>query len=289
MAIRRCQKRCSQTRPRNTLRQNSISALFHDRGRYRKLFSESLVRSRRRRDGLRARGHAVQRPQDHRLLHIIAAGAANSKKLSAVPSDSSCFRAARKDLPRRNRLEMPLVGNAQRSVLLNLPGLHSGPGDVKARIFCGLNVIEFRRVALARNFLKGAHHSSMSCIVSRHAKSSSGAGSMNTDKVPPRMPDHRIKDRRPDLFNMRPVIANRLPKRIQILRQDATSAKEYGMQLQARQWICSGSAWLSRRDNLHIRLAQRPIHLVYAGGERALYFTSLDGEAHDNSRVRLGT
>src|SRR5580704_13192344 len=156
-----------------------ISALSRQRT-LSQLFSESLVRSRRRRDGLRARGHAVQRPQDHRLLHIIAAGAANSKKLSAVPSDSSCFRAARKDLPRRNRLEMPLVGNAQRSVWLNLPGLHSGPGDVKARIFCGLNVIEFRRVALARNFIKGAQHSSMSCIVSCHTNRSSRASAINT-------------------------------------------------------------------------------------------------------------
>ena len=147
-------------------------------------------------------------------------------------------------------------------MLLNLPGLQRGPGDVKARIFCDLNGIEFRSIVLPRNYPKGAHHSSMSCIVSCHAKSSSGEGALNTDKVPPRMPDHRIKDRRPYLFNMRPVIAKRRPKRIQILRQDATSAKEYGMQLQARQWICSGSAWLSRRDNLHIRLAQRPIHLV---------------------------
>jgi hypothetical protein len=174
-------------------------------------------------------------------------------------------------------------------MLLNLAGLHRSPCDVKTRIFCDLNGIEFRSIALPRNFPKGAHHSSMSCIVSCHAKSSSEAGALNTDKVPARMPDHRIKDRRPDLFNMRPVIANRLPKRIQILRQDATSAKEYGMQLQSRQWICSGSAWLSRRDNLHLRLAQRPIHLVKAGREMALYFASLNGEAHDNSRVRLGT
>jgi hypothetical protein len=140
-------------------------------------------------------------------------------------------------------------------MLLNLAGLHRGPCDVKARIFCDPNGIEFGSVALARNFLKGAHHSSMSCIVSRHAKSSSGAGSMNTDKVPPRMPDHRIKDLRLDLSNMRPVIANRLPKRIQILRQDATSAKEYGMQLHSRQWICLDCALLGRRDILHIGLA----------------------------------
>jgi hypothetical protein len=39
LAIGSYQKRCSQTRPRNTRRQNSISALFHVK-RYRKLVFE---------------------------------------------------------------------------------------------------------------------------------------------------------------------------------------------------------------------------------------------------------
>ena len=119
-------------------------------------------------------------------------------------------------------------------MLLNLAGLHPDLCNMKPWIFCNLNGVKFRSVALAGDLPKGASHSSMRCIVSRYAQAPSGAGAMHTDKVPSGMSDHRIKDRRHDLFNMRPTIAERLPKRIQIIRQDATTAQEYGMQVHSR-------------------------------------------------------
>ena len=119
-------------------------------------------------------------------------------------------------------------------MLLNLAWLHRDPCNVKTWIFCDLNGVEFRCVAFPGDFPKGAYHRSMGCIVSRYAKASPGAGAMYEDKVPSCVPDHRIKDRRRDLFNMRPAFAERPPERIQIIRQDATTAQEYAMQLHSR-------------------------------------------------------
>ena len=108
--------------------------------------------------------------------------------------------------------------------MLNLAGLNRNPCNVKPWIFCNLNEVEFRGVALTRDHSKGAPHRSMGCILSRNAQASAGARAIHTDIVPSGMSDHRIEHRRREFFNMRPAIAKRLPKRIQITREDATTA-----------------------------------------------------------------
>ena len=57
---------------------------------------------------------------------------------------------------------------------------------------------------------------------------------MYTDEVPSGMSDHRIKGRGRDVVNTRPVITDRLPEGIQIIRQDAITAQEYRMQFHSR-------------------------------------------------------
>jgi hypothetical protein len=151
---------------------------------------------------------------------------------------------------------MLLVGNAKRGVLLNLAGLNRDPCDVKTRIFCDLNGVEFRGVALTADLPKRASHSSMGCIVSRYAHSSSGARAMHKDKVPSGTPDHSIEDRRRDLFNMSPTIKKRLAKRIQIIRQDAITAQEYGMQFHSRT-LLDGAGVCGLLEEVNLSLDER--------------------------------
>lgn len=137
-------------------------------------------------------------------------------------------------LPRWKRLRTLLIGNTKQGVLLNLAGLNRDSRDVKTWIFCDLNGVKLRRVALSADLPKRASHCSMGCIVSRYAQASSGAGAMHTDKVPSGMSDDRIEDRCRDLFNMRPAIAERFSERIQTIGEDATTAQEYRMQFHSR-------------------------------------------------------
>jgi len=129
---------------------------------------------------------------------------------------------------------MLLVGNAKQGVLLNLAGLNRNFCNVKTWIFCDLNGVKFRSVALTADFPKRAPQRSMGCIVSRYTKASPGAGAMHTDKVPSGMSDHRIEDRCPDLFDMRPTLAERFSERIQTIGEDATTAQVYRMQFHSR-------------------------------------------------------
>ena len=127
-------------------------------------------------------------------------------------------------VPSQDRLWPHFIGNAQRGVLLNLAGLNRNPCNVEPRIFCDLNEVEFRGVALTRDHSKGAPHGSMRCILSRDAQASAGARAIHTDVVPSGTSDHRIEHTSREFFNMRPAIAERLPNRIQITREDATTA-----------------------------------------------------------------
>lgn len=72
-------------------------------------------------------------------------------------------------LPRWKLPWMLLVGNAKQGVLLNLAGLNRHSCNVKTWIFCDLNGVKFRSVALNADLAKRASHCPMGRIVSRYA------------------------------------------------------------------------------------------------------------------------
>lgn len=61
------------------------------------------------------------------------------------------------------------VGNAKQGVLLNLAGLNRHSCNVKTWIFCDLNGVKFRSVALTADLPKRVPQCSMGCIVLRYA------------------------------------------------------------------------------------------------------------------------
>ena len=128
-------------------------------------------------------------------------------------------------------------------MLLNLTGLDRDPCNVKAWIFCDLNEVEFRGVALTHDHPKRSRQRSIRCIVSRDAQASSRARAIHTDIVPSGISNHRIEHGRSEFLNMSPAAAERLPKRIQITRQNATIAQEYGMQLHSCTLLGGKGGW----------------------------------------------
>ena len=66
-------------------------------------------------------------------------------------------------------------------------------------------------------------------ILLRGPKASSDTGAIDPHKMPSRLTNDGIEDRCRDLLNHRPVIANRLLKRLQMIRKNAILAQENGM------------------------------------------------------------
>ena len=140
--------------------------------------------------------------------------------------------AAALGLSRGNRLRMPLVGNVQRSVLLDMAGLQCDFCDVEAWILRDLNRIKLGGVESPRDSLQRTRQSSLGRLFRRQPQASSRAA-LHPHKVPARLADHCIENRRRDLFHKRPVVAEVLPERIQTIRKDAPLAQENRMRLHA--------------------------------------------------------
>jgi len=113
-------------------------------------------------------------------------------------------------LSRGNDHSLPIRGNLQRSELLDLSRLQYDGSNVKAQISLGLNGNQLRSVVLPRHMFEGARQRSPGGVRHCCPKPSVAKGTMDTQEMPTHAANHRIKNRRCDLRNNRPVFANRI-------------------------------------------------------------------------------
>ncbi len=128
---------------------------------------------------------------------------------------------------------MPVFRNFQPRVLLDRAGLQCEVGGVEAENLFGPNGNQLGGVESPRHSPQGTRQRSPGRILFRQPKASSRAGAGHPLEVPAHLANHRIENRRCDLFHKSPVFSNRLPERIQAIRQDALLAQENGMRLHA--------------------------------------------------------
>jgi hypothetical protein len=99
---------------------------------------------------------------------------------------------------------------AQRGVLLNLDCLYSDSRDLKSRVLCDLNRVEFRGVESLRNSFEGANQGSADRHFLRQPEAQSGTGPLEPHEMPASLANHSVKNARRDLFNNGPLIADGL-------------------------------------------------------------------------------
>ncbi len=128
---------------------------------------------------------------------------------------------------------MPVFRNFQPRVLLDRAGLQCEVGGVEAENLFGPNGNQLGGVESPRHSPQGTRQRSPGRILFRQPKASSRAGAGHPLEVPAHLANHRVENRRRDLFHKRPVFANRLREGIQTIRQDAVRAQENGVRLQA--------------------------------------------------------
>src|SRR6185369_7561618 len=74
----------------------------------------------------------------------------------------------------------------------------------------------------------------MNCTLLRSSKSPSRTGSSHPHEVPACFSDHHVEIGCLDVFDMSPIVAKGLFRRVHTFRQLAPAAQEHGMQLHAR-------------------------------------------------------
>lgn len=121
---------------------------------------------------------------------------------------------------------MPVRGDFQRSELLDLTGLQCGASDVEAGILHSLNGNKFSGVVLPRHSLQASRQRSSYRTFLGQPKASSAIGAKHAQEVPAHLANHRIQDRRRDLFHKLPVVSDGLREGIQTIREDAVLAQE---------------------------------------------------------------
>lgn len=99
----------------------------------------------------------------------------------------------------------------QRGVLLNLDGLYSDVRDLKSRVLCDLDKVEYRSVESLRYSFESAEQGSANRRFLRQPEAQSGTGPPEPHEMPASLADHSVKNERRDLFNNEPLIANGLP------------------------------------------------------------------------------
>lgn len=150
--------------------------------------------------------------------------------------------------------------NLQGSILLDLARLHGYCCDMKAGVSCYLNGIKFSSVKFSRDSLECMRQGSISRTLPGFPKASWGIGLLDPHKVPSRLTDHRIENRRCKVFDHRPVIANEPLEWIQSIWQDAFFTQENGMQLHACALLeAAGTATLLETDSTSIEGVSSPI------------------------------
>lgn len=133
-----------------------------------------------------------------------------------------------------HRQLMPVSGNFQPGVLLDLARLQGDAGDVKARIFLGLNVHQLGGIESPPHSVQGTDQRSLGRPFLRQPQASSLAGAVHPQEVPALLANHGVENRCRDLFYARPVFADRLRQGIERFRKNALFAQENGMRFHAR-------------------------------------------------------
>ena len=128
---------------------------------------------------------------------------------------------------------MPVLCNFQPCELLDLAGRHGNAGNVKAQYFLEIYVNQLRGVESRRHSIQGAHQRALGRIFLIEPVAFSPAGLVHPLEVPSLLANHRIENRRDDLFHQSPAITDRLPEGIQAIGQNAIVAQEDGVWLHA--------------------------------------------------------
>ena len=108
--------------------------------------------------------------------------------------------------------------------MLELAGPDVDLRNVEAGILCYSNRIQFGSVESLGNSLERMGQSSGGYALPSFPEASSGTGTMDPNKVPSRLANHRIEDWRSEIFDNRPVSANGLLERIKSIWEDAALA-----------------------------------------------------------------
>jgi hypothetical protein len=124
---------------------------------------------------------------------------------------------------------MPILCNFQPCELLDLAGLHSDSGYVEAQNFFELNVNQLRGVESSRHSIQCAYQGALGRIFLIEPVTFSAAGPVHPLEVPSLLANHRVENRRGDLFHQGPAVADRLPEGIQVIGQGAIDAQEDGV------------------------------------------------------------
>jgi hypothetical protein len=124
---------------------------------------------------------------------------------------------------------MPILRNFQPCELLDLARLHRNAGDVEAQNLFQLNIYQLGSVESPRHSIQGSHKRALGRIFRIEPVAFSAAGPIHPLEVPAHLANHRVENRRGNLFHKSPAIADRLPERIQAIGQDAIAAQENGV------------------------------------------------------------
>lgn len=121
---------------------------------------------------------------------------------------------------------MPVLCNLQPCKLLDLARLHGYTGKVKAQYFFALNVNQLCGIESSRHSIQSAHQGTLGRVFLIEPVAFSAAGPVHPLEVPSLLANHRIENRRGNLFHQCPAFPDRLPERIQTIGQDAIVAQE---------------------------------------------------------------
>ena len=131
------------------------------------------------------------------------------------------------------RLRRIFVGNVQRGVLLNLSGLHGYIRDVKAGIMLDPKRIKLRRIESSRDSIECTCQGLVNSTLFCRSEASPGTSPLHPNEMPTRTSNHRVESGCFDLFDLSPVLTERHSRRLNALRQYATSAQENTMRRHA--------------------------------------------------------
>jgi hypothetical protein len=145
-------------------------------------------------------------------------------------------------LSRRDNHSMPVCGNLQRSELLDVTGLHYDDCNVDAKESLSLNGNKLGGVVFFRHAIQSARQRSLRSICLRRPKTSSAVGAHHAQKVPAHSANHRIQNRRSDVFDDSPVFVDNFPDGIQAIRQGAIFPQKNRMRDQACALFGAGGA-----------------------------------------------
>ena len=121
---------------------------------------------------------------------------------------------------------MPVLCNFQPCKLLDLAGLDCNAGNVEAQNLFQLKINQLGSVESPRHSIQGAHQGALGRIFLIEPVAFSAAGPVHPLEVPSFLANHRIENRRGNLFHQSPAIADRLPEGIQAIGQNAIAAQE---------------------------------------------------------------